>query len=159
MSGFTGLVIIIPLLDITSNPGLLRLPCKYTLSGFTFFFWIRPFLLRGFQGELKGWEHNEIQVLLPARISPDLQSLKSKIYFLNDSHLKSTLGTSLVVWWLRICLLMQETSHSIPSRGIKIPHAVGQLSLGATAEPAHTGACAPQRRRPDAAKFFKNLII
>ena len=52
---------------------------------------------------------------------------------------------------------MQETSYSILSLGIKIPHAAGQLSLGATAEPARTGACALQRRRPDAAKFLKNF--
>ena len=39
-------------------------------------------------------------------------------------------------------------SGSIPGRGTKIPHAMGQLSLrSATTEPAHSGAHVPQLER------------
>ena len=38
-----------------------------------------------------------------------------------------------------------EDAGSIPGRGTKIPHAVGQLSLRATTtEPARSRACVPQ---------------
>ena len=42
-----------------------------------------------------------------------------------------------------------EEVGSIPGRGTKIPHAVGQLSLRATTtEPAGSGACATTREKP-----------
>ena len=38
---------------------------------------------------------------------------------------------------------------SVPGRGTKIPHAMGQLSLyAATTEPGHSGACAVQLLSP-----------
>ena len=42
---------------------------------------------------------------------------------------------------------------SIPGRGTKIPHAVGQLSpCAATTEPAHSRASAPQLEKPACCK-------
>ena len=42
-----------------------------------------------------------------------------------------TRGTSLVVQWLKICLVIQGDMGSIPGWGTKIPHATEQLNLQA----------------------------
>ena len=73
--------------------------------------------------------------------------------------------TSLVVQWLRICLLKKkknppsnaEDAGSIPGWGTKIPCATGQLSpcvlqleslRTTTTESAHSGTCMPQLEKP-----------
>ena len=52
---------------------------------------------------------------------------------------KKKSGPSLVVRWLRICLAIQGTQVPlVPGWGTKIPHALEQLSPGATATKART---------------------
>ena len=46
---------------------------------------------------------------------------KSQSYIL---YKKSTLGTSLVVQWVRLCISTAGGMGSNPSQGIKIPHAI-----------------------------------
>lgn len=56
------------------------------------------------------------------------------------------LGTSFVVRWLRICL---PAHGSIPGWEPKLPHAVRELSLGATAaESVLWKPCATTREKP-----------
>ena len=50
----------------------------------------------------------------------------------NVQVLKTDVGTSLVVLWLRIHLAMQETRVPSLGQGIKIPHATEQLNLCTT---------------------------
>ena len=52
-------------------------------------------------------------------------------------------GTSLVVQWLRICLLMQGDTGSIPGLGTNSPHVTEQLSPHTT-----TRVQEPQRKTP-----------
>ena len=84
--------------------------------------------------------------LLPLRLSAGCETAGAASQSVSQSTDKApALGTSQLVQWLRICLLMQGTWGSIPSWGTKSPHAAGQLSPHTTTteltyalKPAHT---------------------
>ena len=66
-------------------------------------------------------------------------------------HLGSeeSLGTSLMVQWLKNLPCNAGVVGLIPGWGSKIPHTTGQLSLCAmTTEPMHSGACPWQQKIP-----------